>query len=362
MIRRSVLAVLAACLLSNAAQAADARVMFRATPHSDSDSFDPAAEFSFSPVSSALLRQVVQSSPSTFVGPRGASPLSVSGGEYRICGASDCSDLGVGGWATGTGSVRSGQFVQVRLVASGMSSTTTKVSATIGSATREFAVTTRPDAPTMGAFTETADADALVPVVSNQVRVSGWADAPISAGSGTEIEVCRSGGACQAFASTATVSDGDQIRVRTTTPAAGTSKSIQVVVDGRSMSAWKVSSKAVQLYPNIEAKCNSWVGTAKASDCQDAHINVNSVGWAWIDFAYGSFLGNVWCKVISGNAASKASYSQIVYGPTTYRNKYFVGRGSDSYFAGRIEGNDVSNFYFGGGSTQTSYISCTLWK
>lgn len=89
--------------------------------------------FSFAGVSNATRSTLYTSAGITVAGIDAASPISVSGGEYRING---------GTWVSGTGAVNNGDTVQVRGTSSSSYSTAVSVVLTIGGVSGSYSITT----------------------------------------------------------------------------------------------------------------------------------------------------------------------------------------------------------------------------
>lgn len=342
--------------------AAAGEVIFRATPHADSTTFDPAGAFEFAPAANRLLNELVVSEASLFKGSTKGSKPSVTGAEYRICGAPGCSDLGATGWRTSGGTIVDGQRIQLRVAAPSIENRSVEATASIGGTTRKFTVSTRTAAPTVESLTNLTDQTELSNVVSNQATVRGWSAATASVDGGASLEVCRPNAACSVAAGSSVVSDGDQIRIRATAPAAGTSRSVALTIGGRVAANWTVSSRSAQVYANVQAKCVTWDGAAKASRCLDAQLNIENNGWTWPD-PYAGSLQEVWCQAMSGNKSSKSTYSAPEWSPYPLRSKYHQSGGSDSIFVGNVAGyGSVWRFHYPAGSNTTAAIECSIWK
>lgn len=110
------------------------------------------------------------------------TPISITGGEYRIDG---------GSYTSAAGTIKNNQTVQVRQTTSAAGSTTTNAVLTIGTASSTFSTTTATvfvadTIPDGFAFTNQTDVAPLTPVVSNQVTITGINTAtPISVAGGS---------------------------------------------------------------------------------------------------------------------------------------------------------------------------------
>ncbi|WP_293392812.1 polysaccharide lyase family 7 protein [Nevskia sp.] len=93
-------------------------------------------DFSFAPVNEAVPGATYVSDPATITGITGPSPISVSGGRYRI---------NAGGFTSASGTVNAGDQVYAEAIASSSDSTATTATVTIGGVTASFTVTTAAD-------------------------------------------------------------------------------------------------------------------------------------------------------------------------------------------------------------------------
>lgn len=92
--------------------------------------------FSFVDVTGAAVSTLYVSNPIVVTGVDAATPISVSGGEYRI---------NAGSWTTAAGSVMNGDSVDVRVTSSALANTTTSATLTIGGMIDSYDVRTAAD-------------------------------------------------------------------------------------------------------------------------------------------------------------------------------------------------------------------------
>lgn len=178
--------------------------------------------FSFVDQTGVALSTVIASAAITVSGINTASPISVTGGEYRI---------NAGAWTTTAGTVNNGDTVQARHTSSAANSTATNTTVTIGGVSDTFTSTTlgntapsfsvAPSNQSTGKNTnavatltvadaETAAASLTVTAVSSNQSIATDANVVVTAGAGGSrtITVTPVAGATGTATITVTVSDG----------------------------------------------------------------------------------------------------------------------------------------------------------
>ncbi len=179
--------------------------------------------FSFTDQTGVAVSTVISSNTITISGINTATPISISDGEYAING---------GTFRSTASTISTGQTVQVRQTSSASFSTTTNAALTVGSMSDTFSVTTLPADTTPDAFSFTDQTGVAVStsITSNAITVSGInSPAAITVTNGAYS--INNG----AFVTTnGTVNNGDQVRVRITSPDTfGTTDGAVIGIGGR---------------------------------------------------------------------------------------------------------------------------------
>jgi hypothetical protein len=178
--------------------------------------------FSFNAVVSAPLGSQVISNAITVTGTTAPSPISVSGGEYRING---------GAWLTTAGSVINGQRVEVRATTPNVNNSSATTILMIGGASAGFTVNSpfvADTTPDVFGFTPQTKVSSGTSLTSNSVTVTGINVAVAVSVSGGSYSV--NGGA---FTSApGTVRSGDTVTVRLTSPSTDNTRSCAAISIG----------------------------------------------------------------------------------------------------------------------------------
>ena len=135
--------------------------------------------FSFTPVSNAALSVTYVSNPATITGINSPSPISVTGGRYRI---------NTGSFTNAAGTVNAGDQVYAEVIASSKAGTATTAKITIGGVAGSFTVTTAAatdTTPNSFSFTPVTNANLGTIYVSTPATITGInAPSPISVAGG----------------------------------------------------------------------------------------------------------------------------------------------------------------------------------
>jgi acetyl esterase/lipase/uncharacterized protein (DUF1330 family) len=218
---------------------------------------EPAA-LVFEPVANAEPGSVISSAMVAVTGIDKATPISVSGGRYRINGGA-ASDL--------PGEVLPGDMLSVEVLASSDFETTTRAILTIGTVSSVYEVTTRsPDlVPDPIAFAPVTDADPLASVISAAVAVGGFETAlPISVAGGSYR---INGGAFTVDDGTVTAGDSVEIRVAAS-PSFATTVSASLTV-GSVEASFSVSTRRADITPeplSFREQTQAFPGLATVSE------------------------------------------------------------------------------------------------
>jgi hypothetical protein len=228
-------AVSIAALIASGSSAIAQQVIFRATPQL----VEPAtAQLSFTAKTGLAIGQQAVSSPAAYTGP--ALTATASGGEIRICVASDCSDRGTSGWA-GSGSVSSGRYVQARRAGPTSPGQTVRVAVSVQNLVAEFVATASGAQPSLDPFAE-ATAPASGSVVSGIATFSGQYGAALSIANG-EYLLCKASSTCGTFTTAAgTIDEGDTLQLRASAPSTSNTSKIVTVSAGLASGSWTVRS------------------------------------------------------------------------------------------------------------------------
>lgn len=175
---------------------------------------NPVDDFTFNPALGVACNVAVTSNEITVSGATGATPISVSGGEYLITRPGLAQ-----GFTTQTGTVQNADLVSVRLPAtSNIAGTDSRVTLTIGNKSSVFKVTTGSTgctgAPSVGPFifVDQIDVEEEALLTSNTVTISGLSGTQKAAinVSGGEYRI----GSGAFTAASGTVGNGDTVTVR----------------------------------------------------------------------------------------------------------------------------------------------------
>ena len=90
-------------------------------------------DYSFAPVTNAARSTLTESGDATITGINTATPVSITGGEYRVNN---------GAWTSSAGSILNNQPLRLRLTSSASYSTVAQATVTVGGVARSFSVTT----------------------------------------------------------------------------------------------------------------------------------------------------------------------------------------------------------------------------
>ena len=130
--------------------------------------------FDFTDQTDVAVSTLVESNIVQVTGMANCTAISIDGvgSEYRICADGTCS--GAPAYVSTSGTIDSGQYVQLRLTSSASSSTATVATLTVGTANVDWSVTTAADnTPDAFDFTDQTDVAVSTPVESNIVQVTG---------------------------------------------------------------------------------------------------------------------------------------------------------------------------------------------
>lgn len=168
--------------------------------------------FSFVPVSGVSPSSIQLSNIVTVSGINAPASVSVSGGEVSIAS---------GAFTSLSGTISNGQTIQLRGQASALANTTTIVGVSVGGVIGNFAITTHQVAldttPDPFSFPPVTNAPLDTIVTSNPVTITGInAPTPISIAGGLASQFSVNSGPFTNVPST--VSNGDQVRVRASSP------------------------------------------------------------------------------------------------------------------------------------------------
>lgn len=191
--------------------------------------------FDFTPVTGADRSTLYVSNTVTISGINAASPVTVSGGQYRKNG---------GSWTSTPGEVVNGDVLQVRGTSSGSYLTPVNVTLTVGGVSDTFTITTAAEAPDTTpdtfSFTDVADAERSTVYTSNVVTIAGINAAAAVSVTGGEYR--KNGGAWTTSAGT--VVAGDTLQVRGTSSASYTADVNVTLTVGGVADTYTITTKA----------------------------------------------------------------------------------------------------------------------
>lgn len=197
--------------------------------------------FDFTNLTNQLFSTLVTSNVVTISG-IGPDPVSVSisgGGSPQL-------SIAGGAWGT-SGTITSGQTLQLRMTTSNASVTTLTATVTVGTVSDAWATTTQvqDDAPNAFSFTSVTGQALAATITSNTVTVTGIGPAPtpVSVTGAGSPQVSINGGA---WVTSGSISNGQTLAVRLTTPGTElTARSATVTVGTYSAPAWSVTTADV---------------------------------------------------------------------------------------------------------------------
>ncbi len=211
--------------------------------------------FSFLDVTNATVNSLISSDIVQVVGMPIVSSVMVSSSDnfqYRICSDSTCATV-VTDWTSAANPISNNQYMQVRMMSSGIGSTTRTGTVTIGTMSDSWSVTTAsasldttPDAfsipATSGAVLNTVTTSNIVQLTgfdSSEVSVSGAAGSP-------QIRICADASCVTVISDwnsgPASVSAGQYIQVRMTSAPYGLTARTATVNVGSATANWDLTS------------------------------------------------------------------------------------------------------------------------
>ncbi|WP_196137585.1 BspA family leucine-rich repeat surface protein [Aliikangiella sp. G2MR2-5] len=215
--------------------------------------------FSFAEVTNAEVSSVVESESVTISGVDEAVSVSISGGEYSIDG---------GNYTSGSGSIDSGQTIQLRVTASENFATDIEATVMIGGVSGIFIVTTKNDTtPNAFSFIPQTEVSPESSVESNSVTISGITDtAPVNISGG---EYAIDGGDFTSVAGT--ISNGQSVVVRLTASAQPETTSEATLTVGDVEAVFSVTTEGMY---NFEG----FTGAALNARLQTHIVEINNIG------------------------------------------------------------------------------------
>ena len=207
--------------------------------------------FSFTPVSNATLSATYVSNPATITGINSPSPISVTGGRYRI---------NTGSFTNAAGTVNAGDQVYAEVIASSRAGTATTAKITIGGVAGSFTVTTAAatdTTPNSFSFAPVNNADLGTIYVSTPATITGInAPSPISVAGG--LYKINDG---PATAQAGTVNPNDRVSAQVTSSGQNSTATTATVTIGGVRGAFTVTTVAPPagtLYPADVIDLNNW--------------------------------------------------------------------------------------------------------
>lgn len=251
--------------------------------------------FSFTDLTGQALSSVVESAPITVAGIDIASPISVSGGYYKI---------GSGAWTNQPSKVTNGQTVTLKGTASSDYATVTDVTLTIGGVSDTFSIATIGDTiPTAFSFTDVTNVALSTLTESNEITVAGLGIGVSATISVTGGEYSINGGAYTAIAGT--VSNGQTVKVKHTSSASNATATNTTLTIGGLSDTFRTTTLIPNIYEPLSGATNvgpyTWVKMNFGEDINSTDINVSNFSGATFSTCdYNSSTKSAICKLVNG--------------------------------------------------------------
>jgi hypothetical protein len=191
--------------------------------------------FSFTDQLDVALNALITSNSVTITGITGSVSVSVSGAgspQVRING---------GAWVT-SGSIASGETLEVRLTSANVDSTIRSATVTVGTGSDQWDVTTQDATPGAFAFTDQTDVALNTLITSNAPTITGITGTVSVSVSGTGSPQVRVNGGTWTAGPT-TITNGQTLEVRLTSANADSSMNSATVTVGSASDQWDVTTQ-----------------------------------------------------------------------------------------------------------------------
>lgn len=324
--------------------------------------------FTFTAQTGIALTTLVSSNIRAITGITGSVPVSVSGAggpEYRICADSSCATVLVD-WTSNSGTIQNSQQLQLRLTSSNADSTATVATATVGTVSANWSVTTGDGTPNVFAFTDQTGVAVSTLISSNIVLINGLTVTvaiSLSGDASAEYRIC-SNSTCSTVSqdwgsAASTIQNSKYVQLRLTTNAANSTMSMATLLVGGVSDTWNVTTIAPCIPTTKTILLTSGTSWAVPADWNSSNNSIETIGGGAAGGATVNVAGN---NFISGPGGGGGAYSREVNVALTAGTnvKYAIGAGvAGSYSNTTLNGKVAGDTYFCNSTSNCTSIAGT---